>query len=61
LVLNCAAGHYFEFLIHHHLEVNVFLFLVSMAKLIGNFYNNRQSVANRCLRFAYSSFSLMLR
>jgi hypothetical protein len=35
--------------------------LVSTAKLAGNFYNNRQSAANRCLRFACSFVSFMLR
>jgi hypothetical protein len=33
----------------------------STAKFIGEFYNNRQSVANWCPRFPYSLVSLMLR
>jgi hypothetical protein len=33
---------------------------ISTAKLLGNFYNNRQSAANSFLRFAYSFVFFML-
>jgi hypothetical protein len=40
--------------------LNIFSFPVSTAKLIGDFYNNKRSTANSCLRFTYSFVSLML-
>jgi hypothetical protein len=38
--------------------LNIIKFPVSTAKLAGDFYNNRQSAANRCLHFAILSFPL---
>ncbi len=60
LAWDYGAGHYFEFLLRCRLLLNIFMFPVSTAKLIGDFYNNRRSTANSCLRFAYSFVSLML-
>ncbi len=60
LAWDYGAGHYFEFLLCRHLVLKIFPFPVSTAKLIGDFYNNRQSAANRYPRFAYSFVSLML-
>jgi hypothetical protein len=57
---DCGTGHYFDFFIHRRLALNTFLFPVTTAKLIGEFYNNRQSTAHRCLRFTYSLMSLTL-
>ncbi len=48
LALDCGAGHYFDFLIHHCQVLNIFPFAVSTAKLIGDFYNNKHSTVNRC-------------
>ncbi len=61
LAWDCGAGHYFDLLIRRHLVLNVFPFPVSKAKLIGEFYNNTRSAANRCPRFAYPFVFLMLR
>jgi hypothetical protein len=58
---DCGAGHYFEFLFRRRLVLNIFPFLVSTAKLLGDFYNNRRSAANSCPRFAYFFVFLMLR
>jgi hypothetical protein len=60
LAWDCGAGHYCQILTCQRLILNIFLFPVSTAKLIGAFYNNRQSAANSCPRFAYSFVSLML-
>jgi hypothetical protein len=49
-----GAGHYFYFLIRQRLALNIFLFPVTTAKLIGELFNNRRSAALRCPRFAYS-------
>ncbi len=57
---DCGAGHCFDFLLCRHLAVNIFPFPVTTAKLIGEFYNNRRSAADRCPRFAYSFVSFML-
>jgi hypothetical protein len=54
LAWDCGAGHYFEFLFCRCLVLNTFLFPVSTAKLIGDFYKNRQSALNSYPRFAYS-------
>ncbi len=54
-------GIIFELLFRRHLVLNIFPFQVCTAKLIGEFYNNRQSAANRCPRFAYPFVSHMLR
>jgi hypothetical protein len=54
LAWDFGAGHYFEFLIHHRLVLNILTFPVSTSKLLGDFYNNRQSAANNFPRFAYS-------
>jgi hypothetical protein len=40
---------------------NIFLFPVNAAKVIGNFYNNRQNAAKRRPHLAYSFVSFMLR
>jgi hypothetical protein len=61
LAWDCGAGHYFEFLLRRCLVLNIFPFPVSTAKLIGDFYNNRQSAANGYPGFAYSFDCLMLR
>ncbi len=61
LAWDCGAGHYFDLLIRRRLAMNVFPFPVSKAKLIGEFYNNRRSAANRCQPFAYPFVSLKLR
>ncbi len=58
---DCGAGHYFELLLHRRLALNIFPFPVTIAKLIGEFYNNRQSAAHGCPRFAYSFVFVMLR
>jgi hypothetical protein len=44
LAWDCGAGHYFEFLIRRHLVLNIFLFLVSTAKLLGDFCNNGEAL-----------------
>jgi hypothetical protein len=54
LAWDCGAGHYFEFIIHRRLVLNIFGFPVSTANLLGDFYNKRQSAANSFLRFSYS-------
>jgi hypothetical protein len=61
LAWDCGAGHYFEFLLRRRLVLNIFPFLVSTAKLIGDFYNNRRSAANSYPHFAYFFVSLLLR
>jgi hypothetical protein len=61
LAWDCGAGHYFVLLIRRCLVFNVFPFPVSKAKLTGEFYNNRRSVANQCPRLAYFFVFLMLR
>jgi hypothetical protein len=38
---DCVAGHYLDFLICHHLALNIFLFPFTTAKLIAEFYNKR--------------------
>ncbi len=43
----CGARHYFGFLIHHHLVLNLFLFLLSNEKLLDEFCYNRRSAAIR--------------
>ncbi len=43
----CGAGHYFGFLIHRHLVLNLFLFLLSNEKLLDEFCYNRGSAAIR--------------
>jgi hypothetical protein len=58
---DCGAEHCFDFLLRRHLALNIFPFPVTIAKLLGEFYTNRRSAANRCLRFAYSFVSFMLR
>jgi hypothetical protein len=58
---DCGAGHYFELLFRRHLALNIFPFPVTIAKLIGEFYNNRRSAAHGCPRFAYSFVFVMLR
>jgi hypothetical protein len=58
---DCGAAHYFDLLICRRFVLNVFPFPVRKAKLIGEFYNNRQSVVNQCPRFAYPFLFLMLR
>jgi hypothetical protein len=58
---DCGAGHYFELLLRRRLALNIFPFLVTTAKLIGEFYNKRRSVAHGCPRFAYSFVFVMLR
>ncbi len=58
---DCGAGHCFDFLRRSHLALNIFPFPVTTAKLTGEFFNNRRSMANRCPRFAYSFVSFMLR
>jgi hypothetical protein len=55
-----GAGHYLDFLLRRRLTLNI-LFLVTTAKLIGEFYNNRRSAVHGCPRFAYSFVFLMLR
>jgi hypothetical protein len=45
LASDCSAGHYFVFLIHRCLLLNIFPFPVRKAKPIGKFYNNRRSAA----------------
>jgi hypothetical protein len=55
---DCGAGHCFDFLLCRRLALNIFPFLVTTAKLLGEFYNNRRSAENRCPRFAYSFVSL---
>jgi hypothetical protein len=55
------AGHYFDCFLRRRLALNIFPFPVTIAKLIGEFYNNRRSAANQCLRFASSFVFLMLR
>ncbi len=57
---DCGAGHCFDFLLRHRLALNIFPFPVTTVKLLGEFYNNRRSAANRCPRFAYSFVSFML-
>jgi hypothetical protein len=57
---DCGAGHYIDFLLRHRLALNIFPFPVTTAKLIGKFYNNRQTAAHGCPRFAYSFVFLML-
>jgi hypothetical protein len=57
---NCGAGHYFDFLICHRLILNINLFPVTTAKLLGELYNNRRSAVQRHPRFAYSFMSLLL-
>jgi hypothetical protein len=61
LAWDCGAGHYFEVLFRLCLVLNIFPFTVTTAKLTGKFYNNRQSAANLCPRFAYSFVLLILR
>jgi hypothetical protein len=61
LAWDYCAGHYFEFLIHRRLVLNIFPFPLSTAKLLGDFYNSRQSAANSKPSFAYSFVFLMLR
>jgi hypothetical protein len=56
-----GAGHYFDFLLRRRLALNIFLFPVTIAKLIGKFYNNRRSAAHGCPHFAYSFVFHMLR
>ncbi len=46
LAWDCGAGHYYEVSIRCRLVLNIFPFPVSTAKLLGDFYNNRQSAAN---------------
>jgi hypothetical protein len=58
---DCGAGHYFDFLLRRRLALNIFPFPVTTAKLIGEFYYNRRSVAHGSPRFAYSFVFLMLR
>jgi hypothetical protein len=58
---DCGAWHYFDFLLRRCLAFNIFPFPVTTAKLIGEFYNNRQSAVYGCPRFAYSFVFLMLR
>jgi hypothetical protein len=61
LAWDCGAGHYFKFLFHRHLVLNIFPFPVSTVKLIGNFFKKERSAANSYPCFAYSFASLMLR
>jgi hypothetical protein len=42
--------HYFEFLFRRRFVLNIFPFLVSTAKLLGDFYNNRLSTAKIVIR-----------
>jgi hypothetical protein len=58
---DCGTGHYFDFLLHRRLTLNIFPFPVTTAKLIGKFYNNRRSATHGCPRFAYSFVFVMLR
>ncbi len=55
------AGHFFCLLISLHLIQNIFLILVTTAKLNSDFWTNRQSAAKSFLPFAYSFVSFMLR
>ncbi len=41
--------------------LNIFLFLVTTAKLIGELHNNQRSATNSCPRSAYSFVSFLLR
>jgi hypothetical protein len=50
---------FFELLLRRRLALNIFPFPVTTAKLLGNFYNNRQSAAKGFPRFAYSFVVLM--
>jgi hypothetical protein len=54
-----ALGIFLQVLIRRRFVLNIFPFPVSTSKLIGDFYDNRQSAANSCPRFAYSFVSHM--
>jgi hypothetical protein len=56
-----ALGIILIFLLRCCLALIIFPFPVTTAKLIGEFYNNRRSVAHGCPFFAYSFMFLMLR
>jgi hypothetical protein len=58
---DCGAADYFDILLRRLLALNIFPFPVTTAKLIGEFYNNRQSAAHGCPRFAYSFVFVMQR
>jgi hypothetical protein len=56
-----ALGIILIFFFRRSFVLNIFLFLVNTAKLLGDFYNNRRSTANSCPHFPYSFIFLMLR
>ncbi len=61
LASNRGAGHYFLSLLSLHVALNVFLFLFSKAKFLGDFRTNWQSAANCFSHFTYSFVSLRQR
>ncbi len=58
MVWDCGAGHYLDFLVCLRLVLTIFPFPVITVKLLGNFYNNRQSAGNGCLPLPILLFSL---